>query len=433
MKTPVNFQGSLRKVMVIAAMTLALGVAGVAQQAPSALGTVKSISGTTITIANAQGATIMVDESASPTVLELPPGNTTLSAAKPGALGDVAVGDRALVTGKAGDPATALNAVRIILMKSGDLAKEHATELADWQRNGAGGLVSAVDAGAGTITINTGATQMAQQKTVIHTNPKTVFLRYANDSIAFENAKPGTLAQVQVGDQLRVRGVKTPGNIDAAEIVSGTFKNVAGPITAVDTAAGAVTIKDLGTKKNMVVKITANSDLRNLPPQMAAMFAAPGAAGARGGRGGAAGAGGDQGSSGGDQGGGVQRGGQGGGQGGQRGGAQGGQNAQGGPGGGGMRRPGSADIAQMLPRMPKITVADLKNGQVVMVTATQASPSSTDLTVVNLLAGADPILTAAPSMTLGVGGAGGGGGGGEGGDGGGGGGGGGFGGGGGGL
>ena len=75
-------------------------------------------------------------------------------------------------------------------------------EQADWQKRGTGGIVSAVDAGTGTMTVSVGAKKIA-----VNTSSKTQFRRYAGDSVKFEDAKPGTLAQIQAGDQLRVLGI----------------------------------------------------------------------------------------------------------------------------------------------------------------------------------------------------------------------------------
>ncbi len=126
----------------------------------------------------------------------------------------------------------------------------------------------------------------------MNTSSKTQFRRYAGDSVKFEDAKPGTLAQIQPGDQLRVLGAKSDdgSSIQAEEVVSGSFKNLAGLIATIDAAKGTLTLKDLATKKMMTVMITANSNVRTLPPQAAAMFAARakgGAAGAGGSGGGA--------------------------------------------------------------------------------------------------------------------------------------------------
>ena len=64
----------------------------------------------------------------------------------------------------------------------------------------------------------------------------TVIRRYAPDSVKFDDAKPGTLDQIKPGDQLRARGTKNAdGNeLAAEEIVSGTFRNVAGVVVATD-------------------------------------------------------------------------------------------------------------------------------------------------------------------------------------------------------
>src|SRR5206468_254811 len=106
--------------------------------------------------------------------------------------------------------------------------------------------------------------------------PTTKFRRYAGDSVKFEDAKPGTLSQIETGDQLRVRGNKSEdgATIQADEIVSGSFKNLAGTIATINAANGVLTLKDLATKKTMTVSVTSSSDLRKLPPEMAARLAA---------------------------------------------------------------------------------------------------------------------------------------------------------------
>ncbi len=131
--------------------------------------------------------------------------------------------------------------------------------------------MSAVDAGTGAVTVSAGA-----KKIQVQTSGSTKFRRYAGDSVKFEDTKPGTLAQIQVGDQVRVRGAKSEdgSSIQAEEVVSGSFKNLAGTVATVDAAGGALTLKDLATKRTVTVKVTANSDLRRLPAQAAAMFAA---------------------------------------------------------------------------------------------------------------------------------------------------------------
>jgi hypothetical protein len=226
------------------------------------------------------------------------------------------------------------------------------------------------------VTIAAGA-----KKIQVQTGGNTKFRRYAGDSVKFEDAKPGTLAQIQVGDQLRVRGAKSEdgATIQAEEIVSGSFRNLAGTIATLNAAGGTLTLKDLTTKKTMTVTVTANSDLRKLPPEMAARFAAR----AKGAAAGAPGAGG----------------------GGQAP-AQAADGAQR-PGGGGMGGPGRSaggDLSQMLARLPNVTLAELKVGDAVMVVASESEPGSSKVMAVTMLSGVEPILAAtpsgAPTMTL---------------------------------
>ena len=340
-------------------------------------GTVKAIAGNAITLTTPDGKDSVVIVDGAAKILQVAPDSRDLKSATPIALTDISAGDKVLLTGAA-NPASGFTASRVILMKSSDIAQKHAAEQADWQRRGLGGIVSAVTPD-GTITLSSGARKLA-----VATTPTTIFRRYSGDSIKFEDAKPGTLAQIQPGDQMRVRGAKSEDglSIAAEEIVSGSFKNLAGTISAIDAANGTITLRDLATKKVVTVKVTANSDQRKLPPQAAAMFAAraagpqaattPGAPAdsPRAPRPDAA----------------------------QRPAGPAGANGPGGPGG---ARSASMDLSQMLARLPAGTLADLHNGDAVMIVASQTGTDT--LTAVTLLSGVEPILAASPgtpTMTI---------------------------------
>jgi hypothetical protein len=337
------------------------------------LGTVTAVTGNNLTLKTDAGQEVVVSVADGARILQLAPGSTDLKTAQTIALKDIAAGDRVLVSGKAGDIASSFAASRVILMKSSDIAQKHEMEQADWQKRGTGGIVSAVDAGTGTLTVTVGA-----KKVVVTTTGKTQFRRYAGDSVKFEDAKPGTLAQIQVGDQLRVLGTKSDDglSIPAEVVVSGSFKNLAGLIATIDAANGTLTLKDLATKKTVTVTVTANSNVRTLPPQAATMFAARA-------KGGAAGAGGSGGGS-------PQ-------------GAAGQADASGGGRPGGAGRSAGGDLSQLVSRLPNKTIADLKVGDAVMIVASQPDAGSATVTAVTLLSGVEPILAAAPgapSMTL---------------------------------
>jgi co-chaperonin GroES (HSP10) len=370
---------ALRVSMIVPVAALSAGGGVLMAQAPAAapaaaarqLGTVTAVAGNSLTLKTDAGQSVVVSVADGARILQLAPGSTDLKTAQTIALKDIAVGDRVLVNGKAGDDASSFAASRVILMKSTDIAQKHAMEEADWQKRGIGGIVSAVDAGTGTLTVTVGP-----RKVTVNTSGTTQFRRYAGDSVKFEDAKPGTLAQLQAGDQLRVLGNKSEdgSSIQAEEIVSGSFKNLAGLIASIDAAKGTLTVKDLATKKTVTVMITANSNVRTLPPQAAAMFAARA-------KGGAAGAGAAQAP------------------------AQGSGQAEASGGGrpGGAGRSAGGDLSQLVSRLPNKTIGDLKVGDAVMIVASQSDPASSTVTAVTLLSGVEPILAAAPgapSMTL---------------------------------
>ncbi len=378
--------GFLRRTVLKVGMIAPLAVLPVCSgvmmaQAPAAtaarqLGTVTAISADSLTLKTDAGQQVTVSVADGVRILQLAPGSTDLKTAQTIALKDIAVGDRVLVNGKAGDTASTFAASRVILMKSTDIAQRRATEQADWQKRGTGGIVTDVDAGTGTLTVAVGAKKIA-----VNTSSKTEFRRYAGDSVKFEDAKPGTLAQIQTGDQLRVLGSKSEdgSSIQAEDVVSGSFKNLAGLIASIDAANGTLTLKDLATKKVVTVTISANSSVRTLPPQAAMMFAARAKGGAAGSGGGSAtGAG--------------------------RGAGQGtGQGETEGRPGGAAGRSAGFDLSQMVNRLPNRTIADLKVGDAVMIVASQPDPASSTVTAVTLLSGVEPILAAAPgapSMTL---------------------------------
>jgi co-chaperonin GroES (HSP10) len=361
---------ALNAAMAVCAIALPYGVAPIMAQSPAAarqLGTVTAISGGGLTLKTDAGQEVAIKVADGAHILQLAPGSTDLKTAQAIELKDIAVGDRVLASGKAGDSVSTLEASRVILMKSSDIAQKHQMEQADWQKRGTGGIVSAVDAGTGTLTVTVGAKKIA-----VNTSSKTQFRRYAGDSVKFEDAKPGTLAQIQPGDQLRVLGAKSDdgSSIQAEEIVSGSFKNLAGLIATIDASKGTVTLKDLTTKKTVTVVITANSNVRALPAEAAARFAARA-------KGEAANAGGG-----------------------------GAPAPQGGEAPGGAGRPSGAgrsaggDLSQLVNRLPNKTIADLKVGDAVMIVASQPDAGSATMTAVTLLSGVEPILQAPGGSTM---------------------------------
>jgi hypothetical protein len=390
----------------------------------SQLGTVKTVSDNTVTLTTDAGLTVTVTVPSGAQVEQLAVGSTDLKTAKPSQFADIAVGDRVLATGKVVAGATSINALRIVLIKSTAIAAMQEAQIADWKARGTGGIVSSVDAAKGIILLQSGS-----KKLTINSSSTTKFRRFEDGSVKYEDSKPGTLAQIRPKDQLQVLGNKSADGltIQAEEIMSGSFLNLSGLLTNIDTVTGKITFKDLATKKIMTVNVSANCDMHNIPLQTATMLAmrSNGGGGGRGGRGGRGGGrGGGGGEANGEAGGGAP----------SAGAAvpdaalaavgvdstlgTAGANGTTGAAGqedtvGAMRRSAGADLSQMMPRLPAIKLTDLKIGDAVMVVASEPSPGASTVDAITLLSGAEPILTANPNggMSLGmsIGGGGGGG------------------------
>ena len=354
------------------------------QAAARSVGAIKSITGHTITLITDSGAETNIVADDSTRILRTNPGEKDLKAAVAIKLSDLQTGDRMLVRGRlAGDGKTLVPSTIVVLKKS-DVSDLQQQQLQDWQRRGVGGLVRAVDAPAGTVTIAVAA-PTGNKSVVVHTAKNTIVRRYAPDSVKFDDAKPGSLSEIKPGDQLRARGTSVAGGADLAadEIVSGAFRNIAGIITSVDSASHTVTVMDLATKKPVVVRIGDDSQIRKLPPVIAQRIAMRLKGGAAPGAAAQAGSGAPSGAPAATLSPGVAS---------PSAGAPGDFQHMRGAGPGGRTAGGAADLQQILSRMPPLARSDLVKGDAVMLVAT-GGPLSTAIT---LLTGVEAILTASP-------------------------------------
>jgi hypothetical protein len=359
---------ALAGLMPLATLLLAQAPAASTAQTVRIVGTVTAINGNTLTIKPDAGPPTTVNVSDSTHLLRAEPGAKSLAEATPIQLTGLAIGDRVLLAVAPGTEGAPGIAIRVVAMKQSDISQLQQEEQADWQRRGVGGLVKTIDPAEGTITIFAGSRTF-----VIHTTSKTIFRRYAPESIKFTDAKLSSLDQIHPGDQLRARGDRSPGSdeVAAEEVVSGSFRNIAGTVNSVNEAEHTIAVTDLTTKKPIVIHIISDSQMHKLPQMMAEGIAArlrnPRAA-----------AGGADASAAPAQGG-VQPGG----------------SSQ----GVGAGRAGSqqGDLTQILQRAPVVQFSDLHKGDAVMIVATQGTPAAA--TAVTLLSGVEPILAVSPSAS----------------------------------
>jgi hypothetical protein len=321
------------------------------RKADSAVGEVTAVDAPRLALRLDGGDTLSVGTDDKTSLLRAKPGATNLADATPLSLDDLSVGDRILVRGRLSEDHRSFTARQVVVMTKADISQKHESEQAEWRRRGLLGTVTAVDAAKGEITLQ--PRRGGDGTIVIPTSDRKItFRRYAPDSVKFSDAKSSRLAEVQVGDQLRALGDRTPDGSQflAEQVVFGSFRTVVGDVVSVDGAKGHLTLK---TEDATTVSVSVGSDarVRRLPAEMAARLAAPREApggGAPGPGPGAAGAGG------------------------------------GGWGGGRAREGGGGE--DLLDRLPAATLVELKPGDRILVSSTKGS-DATRLTAIAVVAG----------------------------------------------
>ena len=358
-------------------------VADPAITATGAIGEVKAIDAASkqMTVKTDVGSLVTVSLSDKTVYMRLAPGEQKLTNAEKIALTDVGEGDRVWARGRVSEDHKSVPASAVVVMTKADIAKKNEAERLEWRRRGILGVITALKPDTKEITISN-RTTAGVQSVVIPITDKTEMRRYAPDSIKFSDAKPADFTDLKVGDQLRALGDKSEDGLHFTpqKVVTGSFRTVAGTVTAVDAATGEIKITDLEKKQPLTIVIKQDAVLRKFP-------AAGEMGGMSFGRGPGAGAG--QGSQGGQ--------------------GQAAGRPQGGASGGGPR---GFNIQDMLERLPTISLADVKTGDTIIVSSTRGVDPAR-LTAISLVSGADTLLAmlaprpqagqAAPNPTAGLG------------------------------
>jgi hypothetical protein len=268
-------------------------------------------------------------------------------------LAEIGPGDEVVAYYRGAADQKPLLATSLVVRTKADFGQLAQKQLEDWKKRGRSGTVTAVDPAAKTVTMKAG-----QRTVTIQADDKTTIRRYSPDSAKPEDAKPAALADIRVGDQVNVLGNRSEdaSSIKAEMIYAGTFRQIAAQINSIDPATGEMKVTDLATKKPLIVRVTPDSTMKKLPEAMAQALARR----YQGGRGGAP------------------------------------SDAGRGRGFSGEGRGG--EVGQMLDRLPSIQLAELKPKDAIMISTTTGTDPG-KVTAVMLLAGVEPVLTAAPTAT----------------------------------
>jgi hypothetical protein len=246
-----------------------LSFAAFAQVPERLVGTVSAITAdkATIDVKGQDGAVVTVHFVPETILQRVAPGEKSLKSAEAIQFTDIAIGDKVLVNT---DPAAG-TARRLVVMSATAITKHDEADRAAWITHGISGVVAAKTGDDVTLRIRS---MQGETQAHVLVSKATDCRKYTADSVRFSDAKPSSLADVQVGDQLRAKGDKSEdgSKVTAAAVVFGTFVTKAGTITAIDTEHKSVSIKELNTNTAFNVKLTSDSQLKQMP-NFAGMFA----------------------------------------------------------------------------------------------------------------------------------------------------------------
>ena len=285
------------------------------------------------------------------------PGETSLKNAEPATLSDIGVGDRVIAMGRVAADRKSVPAKRVVLMTKAAIAQKQEHDREEWKLRGIVGRISSLNAETKEINLMMRA-PAGERPVLIPVTDKVTLRRYAPDSVKFSDARPSSFAELKVGDQVRALGDKSADGtrFTPEEIVSGSFRMVGGAITAINPATHEITVANLQSGQPIVIVTNADSLMRRIPPEMAAMIAQrrsqAGAAASAGTPPAAAG------------------------------------------NGAGQRPPGGrgGDFDEMLERLPPVSIAELKKGDVIAVSSTTGVDPSR-VTAIKLVAGIEALMT----------------------------------------
>lgn len=196
----------------------------------------------------------------------VPPGEINLDKAASISLEAIAVGDRVLVQGKLNDSFVAR---AVIVMSKSEIAEKQARDREAWLKRGVSGVITALNPEKKDITLRTSSGSSSDATITAVAAEGGTFRRYSG-SVKFKDARISTFAELKVGDQLRALGEMSADGKSyvAQEIVSGTFRTIAGKVISVDPATREVKITDAQTQKPLSVVVIDDSMLRRLSPDL---------------------------------------------------------------------------------------------------------------------------------------------------------------------
>lgn len=316
----------------------------------SVLGVVTEIKGNAreVVVTTAGGSKVAVTLSDSTVFMRIPPGEKTKDKYIKITAADFAVGDSVFARGKISEDRKTMPAREFYVMSKGEITGKQDREREAWRTRGIAGTISALKAEANEITIDA-RTVEGSKPIVIAANAGTKYRRYAPNSVRFGDARPGSFADLVVGDQVRALGTKSSdgARFTPDEIVSGSFQTLTGTVSEIDADKSELKLSDQASHQSVTVFVSKDSTLRRLTPELLAAL------------------------------------------------------TQGKPAGPNPPAPAassqakaSGDLQEMFDQLPAFTLTELKVGDVILVSSSKGG-DATQVTAVAVVSGVGPLLQSA--------------------------------------
>jgi hypothetical protein len=293
-----------------------------------------------IIVTTATGNQVTVTLSDRTVFMRIPPGEKTKDKFIKISPTDFGVGDSVFARGRMTEDRKSMPALEFYVMSKGDIAEKREREREEWRKRGIAGTISAVNAAANEITIDARSAE-GVKPVVIATTAETKFRRYAPDSVRFDDAKPGAIADLKTGDQLRALGTKGAdgAKFSAGEIVTGSFQTIGGAITEVSAEKQEIKINDQQSKQPVTIVVSKDSQMKRLTPELLNALMPPK------------------------------------------------------PGSGSNAAPskGSGDLQEMFDQLPAVTLAELKPGESIIISSTKGADPAR-VTAIAVVSGVGPLL-----------------------------------------
>jgi hypothetical protein len=224
-----------------------------------------------VVITTAAGNKVTVTLSDSTVFMRIPPGETTKDKFIKITATDFAVGDSVFARGRISEDRKNMPAREFYVMSKGEITGKRDREKEAWRTGGIAGTISGLKPEANEITIDA-RTAEGPKPIVIAANAKTKYRRYAPNSVRFSDAKPGSFADLVVGDQVRALGTKSSdgARFTPDEIVSGSFQTLTGTISEIDAGKNELKFSDQASHQSVTVVVSKDSTLRRMTPELLA-------------------------------------------------------------------------------------------------------------------------------------------------------------------